>query len=281
MRILKPRPKKGPLCPFVRRLVYGGFPLIIGASECGKMRSLLIERRMMKVVALVILVGISLFFGTLGCVAAPREIPNGVTTTPADQATRWVERRKTKFLQAQRQHDTVFIGDSITHNWDSVAPDLLKAYFGDVVNLGFGGDRTQDTLWNIEHLDWQCLAPKRIMLMIGTNNTGWAKDSPEATFDGIELILRKLRQACPEAKITLLALFPRDKPNQAYAPSRTTASIASSPGWRTRSTFSSATSTPISSRRMAKHSPPSCSPIASTPIAPVIAFGPLPSPMTS
>lgn len=162
----------------------------------------------MKVATLVILVGISLFLGTLGCVAAPREIPNGVTTTPADQATRWVERRKAKFLQTQRRHDTVFIGDSITHNWDSVAPDLLKAYFGDVVNLGFGGDRTQDTLWNIEHLDWQCLAPKRIMLMIGTNNTGWAKDSPEATFDGIELILRKLRQACPEAQNHPSCAFP-------------------------------------------------------------------------
>lgn len=171
----------------------------------------------MKLLLLILATSFLFLAAPIGWASAPRDIPLGVTTTPADQSWRWVERRKVKQKQAQRQHDTVLIGDSITHLWDDRAADLLKAYFGDVLNLGFSGDRTQDTLASIAQMDWERIDPKRIMIMIGTNNTGWAKDSPEATFDGIELIIRNLRAACPRAKITLLAVFPRDKPNQAYA----------------------------------------------------------------
>lgn len=81
----------------------------------------------------------------------------------------WKARLEEKETQAQTHHDTVFIGDSITHNWDNLAPDLQKQYFGDVLNLGFSGDRTHEVLWRIRRIDWAKVAPKRIMLMIGTN----------------------------------------------------------------------------------------------------------------
>ncbi len=123
----------------------------------------------------------------------------------------WAKRLEQKEAQAKAQHDTVLIGDSITHNWDVVAPDLQKQYFGEALNLGFSGDKTQDVLWRIQRIDWSVVAPKRIMLMIGTNNTGARpKGNPEETFHGIKAIVNYLRAQCPEAKITLLTIFPRN-----------------------------------------------------------------------
>lgn len=127
----------------------------------------------------------------------------------------WKARLAEKEAQAKEQFDTVLIGDSITHNWDVVAPDLQRQYFGRVLNLGFSGDKTQEVLWRIARIDWQVVAPKRIMVMIGTNNTGHRpQETPENTAAGIAAIVAQLRAACPEAKITLLAIFPRGKSRQ-------------------------------------------------------------------
>ena len=120
----------------------------------------------------------------------------------------WKARLAEKEAQAQTQHDTVFLGDSITHNWDTLAPDLQKQYFGDVLNLGFSGDRTHEVLWRIRRIDWAKVAPKRIMLMIGTNNAG-TNGPPEETFEGIRAIVDHLKAECPDATITLLKIFPR------------------------------------------------------------------------
>lgn len=119
----------------------------------------------------------------------------------------WATRLAEKEAQAQTHHDTVFIGDSITHNWDNLAPDLQKQYFGDVLNLGFSGDRTHEVLWRIRRIDWAKVAPKRIMLMIGTNNAG-TNVAPEETFEGIRAIVDHLKAECPDATITLLKIFP-------------------------------------------------------------------------
>lgn len=143
----------------------------------------------------------------VGCASAPDPIPVSRATTPCPNG--WAERMAEKERQATRQYDTVFVGDSITHNWDVVAPDLQKQYFGDVLNLGYSGDQTQNTLWRIARIDWKVVAPKRIMLMIGTNNTHISKEAPENTFNGIKAIVRYLRAECPQAKITLLKIFPR------------------------------------------------------------------------
>lgn len=151
------------------------------------------------------------FLLLLGCASAPTPIPESRATTPASRLDQgwWKARLAEKEKEASTQHDTVFIGDSITHNWDRIAPDLQKQYFGDVLNLGFSGDKTQEVLWRIARIDWKTVAPKRIMLMIGTNNAGGHREAPENTFNGIKAIVRNLRQACPDAKITLLAIFPR------------------------------------------------------------------------
>ncbi|MGN0885971.1 MAG: GDSL-type esterase/lipase family protein [Candidatus Spyradenecus sp.] len=124
----------------------------------------------------------------------------------------WKTRLAEQEAKAKQSWETVLLGDSITHNWDVIAPDLQKQYFGDVLNLGMSGDKTQNVLWRIARIDWQVVAPKRIMLMIGTNNTGHQpSEPPENTYRGIATIVRELRAKCPQAKITVLAIFPRAK----------------------------------------------------------------------
>ncbi len=157
-----------------------------------------------------------LVFGSVAVAQVPAsfgEVMDCAATRPANRlGTKWWKARlEQKEVQAQKQHDTVLIGDSITHNWDAIAPDLQKQYFGEVLNLGFSGDKTQDVLWRIQRIDWKVVAPKRIQLMIGTNNTGAnPKGNPEETFNGIKAIVNYLRAECPQAKITLLAIFPRN-----------------------------------------------------------------------
>jgi lysophospholipase L1-like esterase len=53
----------------------------------------------------------------------------------------------------------------------------------------------------------QAHKPKAIMLMIGTNNTG-NNNGPEIA-EGIGAIIYELRQDFPDAKIMLMAIFPR------------------------------------------------------------------------
>jgi beta-glucosidase len=48
-----------------------------------------------------------------------------------------------------------------------------------------------------------------IVMMIGTNNTGHRQDPAEQTSAGIEAIVKELKKKMPEAKILLLAIFPR------------------------------------------------------------------------
>jgi beta-glucosidase len=110
--------------------------------------------------------------------------------------------------------DLLLHGDSITDWW--VLNDENKAefqkYFGDIrtANFAIAGDTTQGVLWGLKNGEGQGFQPKAVMLMIGTNNTG-THTGPEIA-EGIGAIVLELRQNFPNAKILLLAVFPRGVP---------------------------------------------------------------------
>ena len=110
--------------------------------------------------------------------------------------------------------DLLLHGDSITDWW--VQGDENKAvfqkYFGDIktANFAIAGDTTQGVLWGLKNGEGQGFQPKAVMLMIGTNNTG-THTGPEIA-EGIGAIVLELRQNFPNAKILLLAVFPRAVP---------------------------------------------------------------------
>lgn len=126
----------------------------------------------------------------------------------------WEPRHQEKLAQAQAGNiDLIMLGDSITHGWETQGKNVWDEYFADRkgYNIGFSGDRTENVLWRLQHGEVDGLNPKAVVLMIGTNNTGHRMERPEFTATGIKTILDELRARLPEAKILLLAVFPRDE----------------------------------------------------------------------
>jgi lysophospholipase L1-like esterase len=113
--------------------------------------------------------------------------------------------------------DLLLHGDSITDWW--VQGDENKAmfdkYFGGIrtANFAVAGDTTQGVLWGLHNGEGQGFQPKAVMLMIGTNNTG-PNTAPEIA-EGIGAVVLELRRDFPDAKILLLAIFPRGLPGDA------------------------------------------------------------------
>ncbi len=107
--------------------------------------------------------------------------------------------------------ELAFLGDSITHNWEKAGAATWEKFYAQrkAANYGFGGDSTQHVLWRIEHGEFDGIAPKAIVLMIGTNNARHGDFTPVQIADGIRAILGRLTQKCPGSKVLLLAVFPR------------------------------------------------------------------------
>ena len=133
----------------------------------------------------------------------------------------WQLGRHRQFLKAVTNSDAkvVFIGDSITHYWETSGKEQWKKYFseGDLkaVNLGISADRTEHVLWRIgEGGELDGYEAKCAVVMIGTNNSGHFKREDEPVGDtvlGVRAILNKIREKQPKAKIVLCAIFPRGK----------------------------------------------------------------------
>ncbi len=115
-----------------------------------------------------------------------------------------------KFVAIAKEGKTnlVFLGDSITAGWGG-KQDIWEKAFGayQPANFGIGGDRTQHVLWRITHGELEGIQPKAVVLMIGTNNSG--SDPAEGIASGITKIVETIRELQPQAKILLLAVFPR------------------------------------------------------------------------
>ncbi|MCU1329607.1 MAG: Lipolytic protein family [Bryobacterales bacterium] len=110
--------------------------------------------------------------------------------------------------------DLLLDGDSITDWWvqNEANKAMFDKYFGSIrtANFAIAGDTTQGVLWGLKNGEGQGFQPKAVMLMIGTNNAG-ASTAPEIA-EGIGAIVMELRQDFPNAKILLLAIFPRSTP---------------------------------------------------------------------
>ena len=132
---------------------------------------------------------------------------------PAPRISEWWFARQAKKIgeMAKGNIDLLMVGDSITHNFESVGAKVWKEYFEPLkaINLGFGGDRTQHVLWRLDHLPKLKKAPKGAVVMIGTNNICWGSDTPKQAAEGVQAIARKLNSIYPETKVLVLGVFPR------------------------------------------------------------------------
>lgn len=107
--------------------------------------------------------------------------------------------------------DILFIGDSITVGWRHPGKEIWDKYYGHRPSLNFGiaGDKTQNVLWRMDHLDIKGLKPKVTVILIGTNNN--SNTGPEIA-DGVKAVLAKTREMFPETKVILVSIMPKGSP---------------------------------------------------------------------
>lgn len=119
-------------------------------------------------------------------------------------------------LMPERQPEIVMLGDSITHFWGGdpasgrrTGVEVWDRFFAGrrVVNLGYGWDRTENVLWRLTHGEFDGVAPKVVVVMIGTNNMGI--NTVDEIAQGVEAICAELHQRSSNTRILLLGIFPR------------------------------------------------------------------------
>lgn len=111
--------------------------------------------------------------------------------------------------------DVLLVGDSITiqwgASWQKNFPDL-KA-----VNIGIGGDKTQNVLWRLDHGGVEGLKPRVIVLMIGNNNMFFTPETGvEAAAQGIEMCAKNLREKFPDSGIIVAKILPAHAPGNRF-----------------------------------------------------------------
>lgn len=132
-------------------------------------------------------------------------------TIPVPRAAPWwVARHQEKVRAAQHGNiDLLFVGDSITQNYEALYPDLWDRLFAPhrALNLGFSGDETQHVLWRLQNGELQGLNPTHVVLLIGTNNTSHGQTAPQVT-SGIVAIVEQLHRLLPNASILIVDILP-------------------------------------------------------------------------
>jgi len=133
----------------------------------------------------------------------------------------WRARHEAKLRELAAVHpELIFLGDSITENWEKVGPPdwqdfhpSWQRFYGDrkAVNLGFKGDTTASLLWRIRNGEVAGIKPKVAVILIGANNLGRVHWSAEDTVAGIAAIVQELRKRLPDTKILLLGVLPSDR----------------------------------------------------------------------
>ncbi len=144
------------------------------------------------------------------------ESPEECVAAPVD-VDWWKERfaEKNEILK-KGNIELLMVGDSITHFWDKTPywePDgseVWQKYFGDknAINLGHGGDRTQNILWRLENYDFSNIDPKAAVLLIGVNNTWERNYIPQNIALGQRRIVKKMHELFPNMQVFVLPIFP-------------------------------------------------------------------------
>ena len=111
--------------------------------------------------------------------------------------------------KSKGKFDIVFIGDSISHGWETAGAaslaELRKNY--SVLVDGFSGDRTYNVLWRIQHGELDGFEAGVVTLLIGTNN--WAENTVDETVADIAGLVSLIREKQPKAKLLLMPILPR------------------------------------------------------------------------
>ncbi|MCQ8241475.1 GDSL-type esterase/lipase family protein [Rhizosaccharibacter radicis] len=129
----------------------------------------------------------------------------------------WRDRFQQKQRELRPDVQLVWLGDSITQNWEREGPEpwrmfrpVWNRFYGDrhALNLGFKGDSTCHVLWRLEHGELDTIHPRLFITLIGANNFGHIHTDAAQTFAGMQKILGLLHERDPQARVLLLGVLP-------------------------------------------------------------------------
>lgn len=140
-------------------------------------------------------------------------------------ANRFLDRHQKVEQLKGKTVDLVLLGDSIMHFWEWKHPKSWRKLTEGrtVLNLGYGGDRTENVIWRIQHGELDGYTARNIVLMIGTNNNSSETTNPANVAKGVETIIALVKAKQPGARLILHPIFPRGnspKPSKHHASAR-------------------------------------------------------------
>lgn len=112
-------------------------------------------------------------------------------------------------------------GDSITHRWGGepsgdnralgTGKEAWKNLFSPhtVTNMGFGSDYVDNAYYRVQLGELDGISPRVIIVLLGTNNLGGRKDTPQSCADNLKAFVSLVGRKCPASKILLLGILPR------------------------------------------------------------------------
>jgi lysophospholipase L1-like esterase len=152
--------------------------------------------------------------------AAP---PVSLAATPVSRLDTpwWRQRHAEKLAEIRaRRVDLVFLGDSITQNWERGGPQpwqdfrpAWRHYYADrnAVNLGFKGDATCHLLWRLRNGEVAGIAPRAAVILIGANNLGRLHWPAADDVAGIIAVAEETRHRLPQTRVLLLGVLPSER----------------------------------------------------------------------
>lgn len=154
------------------------------------------------------------------------EVTDGVTASPQLREMPGYNffSRHQQILQRNQKvnPDVIWLGDSIIHffSGEPKAPHIRGAAAWEklfstqtVTNLAYGWDRTENVLWRIQHGELDGIAPKTIILSIGTNDLS-VNRTPDQLSESIFTLVKEIKQRHPSARLIVTGILPRKDLNQ-------------------------------------------------------------------
>ena len=111
--------------------------------------------------------------------------------------------------------DVLLVGDSITMQWGAAWTKHFPTL--KTVNIGIGGDKTQNVLWRLDHGGVDGLEPRVVVLLIGNNNMFFTPETGiEPAAQGIKVCVDNLREKFPKAPVIVVKVFPAHTPGNPF-----------------------------------------------------------------
>ena len=124
--------------------------------------------------------------------------------------TTWGERHKSLVLACKATSErSIMIGDSLIHRLESKHPHIAFKYFNDYLNLGFGGDCTENVLWRINNGGIPPKVNTAIILCATNNLTKRPPDNPMEIAEAVCKIGDAILKKSNARNVIIVGLLPR------------------------------------------------------------------------